>query len=197
MSEERPTYRELEKKLAEANKALAALRRGGIDAIIGEKAALLENLRETKEKLRESEEQIRATLNALPDLLFEVDRHGRIYDCFSGDPNLLYTAPKDFIDKIVSEILPRDASDIIMEAIGEAAEAGRHQGATYPLEMPSGTRWFELSISAKGSPNASGGRLIALVRDITDRKRAEEALRQSEEKFRKKGYPLYCTTELC
>jgi len=176
MSEKRPTYEELEKRLADAEEDMVSLRREGVDFIIGEKAALLVRLKATEKKLRESEEKMRATLNALPDLLFEVDRQGRIYDYYSGAPDLLYTSPEDFIGKTVNQVLPREAAAIIMDAIGQAVETGRHTGATYSLETPTGMKWSELSISAKGDPKAPDGRLIALVRDITERKRAGERL---------------------
>jgi PAS domain S-box-containing protein len=126
-----------------------------------------------EEALREAHEQLDATLNALPDLLFEVDRHGRFYDFRAPDPELLYTSPQEFLGQTVSDVLPQEAASIITDTINRAVETGQHTSAVYPLETPAGAGWFELSIAAKGDPKKPDGRLIVLARDITDRQQAQ------------------------
>jgi PAS domain S-box-containing protein len=130
--------------------------------------------KQAEEELRLAKEQLDATVDALPDLLFEVDSAGRIYEYRAPRANILYAAPEEFIGKTVSEVLPAEAAEVIMEAVGEAARTGRHSGAVYSLDLPTGTSWFELSIASKGDADSPGSRLVALVRDITDRKKAEE-----------------------
>ena len=132
-------------------------------------------LRQAEDSLRQSHEQLEATLEALPDLLFEVERDGRIVAYHAQDPALLYTSPERFLGKTVSETLPSDAAQVINAAIAQAA-AGYSNEALYSLPMPTGRSWFELSIAAKGSPPDANGHLIILARDITTRKRAEDLL---------------------
>jgi PAS domain S-box-containing protein len=137
------------------------------------------------EHLREAQAQLAATLDALPDLLFEVDRTGRIFDFRAPRPELLFLPPEEFMGKRIAEILPAPASDVVMAAIAEAEKKGRHRGAVYQLDTPLGPGWFELSIATKGATGARRDpRLVALVHDITDRKHAEEAVRQSEVRYR-------------
>ena len=52
----KPTYRELEERLAEAEAAIAALRREEVDAVVSEQHVLLLRLKEVEQALRESEE---------------------------------------------------------------------------------------------------------------------------------------------
>jgi len=129
--------------------------------------------RQAEEALKKANEDLTAMLDALPDLLFEVDREGRIYDFRAPDPDLLYAPPEVFLNKKMSEVLPTEAAQIITRAIAEAAETGRHRGATFSLKMPAGQKWFELSIAVRGSKTPEA-RFVTLVRDITGRKRAEE-----------------------
>jgi PAS domain S-box-containing protein len=140
--------------------------------------------KEAENALRESEAKLKATLDALPDLLFEVDLRGKIYDFRTPDSSTLYVSPEHFLGKTVEEVIPPDAARVIMDTLARAAQTGSHRGAVYGLDMPDGPRWFELSIAAKGDPKAPEGRLIVTSRDVTERKKAEEALRQSEEKYR-------------
>jgi PAS domain S-box-containing protein len=139
--------------------------------------AELENTEIEREQLlqeiRENQEQIEATLNALPDLLFEVDRQGRFCEFHSASQELLYASPEEFMDKTVSEILPKEPAAIVMSAIERAAEKGRDFGAIYSLEIGMSVKWFELSITAKRSPKGLYSRFIILVRDITRRKQVE------------------------
>ena len=126
-----------------------------------------------KQELREKQERIEATLNALPDLLFEVDCLGHIYEFHSARQELLYARPEEFIGKKVKEILPKEPTAIIMSAIRRAAQKGSDFGATYSLEMAKSLNWFELSIASKKEPKDKNGRFVVLIRDITKRKQAE------------------------
>lgn len=126
---------------------------------------------------QETHERLTATLNALPDLLFEVDRNGRLYDYRAPDPDLLFARPEDFLGREIGEFLPAEAARVVREALAEAAETGSHSGGQYQLELPGGVHWFELSVSSRGDHHNPECRFIVLVRDITERKRAETELR--------------------
>ncbi len=143
----------------------------------------ISRLKRVKEELQKNQERLKAILDALPDLCFEVDREGVIHDFYSSAIELLYLQPKDFIGKKIEEIgFPTEVKEVLIKAIKEAAEKGKHTGASYSLKINGDTKWFEPSIAPKEGPD---GRLIALVRDITKRKQAEEEairlqLRQNE-----------------
>jgi len=131
-------------------------------------------LHEARKEVRRTRDKLEATLDALPDLLFEVDLEGRIHDYRSPRDELLYVPPEEFLEKKVEQLLPEQAAGTIMNAIREAAREGRNVGAVYSLEMPDGTtRWFELSVSPVSTESEPEGRYIALVRDITEHKRAD------------------------
>jgi PAS domain S-box-containing protein len=135
--------------------------------------------RQTEAAMRDANIQLAATLNALPDLLFEVDRDGIIYDFRAPHPELLYISPEQFMGKSMLDVLPIEAADTITRALAQAVETGHHFGTVYSLQVPQGLCWFELSIAVKGNLNSPDARFITLVRDITDRKQAEEKLSQS------------------
>ena len=129
--------------------------------------------------------QLNATLNAIPDLLFELGLDGCFYDYRSPRADLLAAPPERFLGKKACDILPAAAADVCMSALREAHEKGRSHGKQYELALPQGTHWFELSVARKEVEPGQDPRFIVLSRDITEHKHALEALRASEERFRR------------
>jgi PAS domain S-box-containing protein len=122
--------------------------------------------------------QLDATLDAIPDLLFEVGLDGRFHDYHSPHSEFLLAPPEEFLGRTIDEILPPDAAAAAMSALREAHETGSSDGRQYEIDLPQGRRCFELSVSRKPVAPGQAPRFIALSRDITGRKQAEEELRK-------------------
>jgi PAS domain S-box-containing protein len=138
----------------------------------------INNRKIIEKEIEESRNELQATIDAIPDILFEVDEEGRIYDYKASDTSMLFIPPEKFLDKTIREVLPSEAAEKCMQALKEAAEEGKHQGMTYQLKFPDKKRYFELSIAKK---TANQTRFIALARDITIRKTMEKELKKSLE----------------
>lgn len=121
--------------------------------------------------------QLEATLDAIPDLLFELGLDGRYYEVHTTTAELLAASAAALIGKTVPEMLPPDAADVVMSALREAHAAGRSHGRQFLLPLPQGNSWFELSVARKPVAPGEAPRFIVLSRDITERKRAEADLR--------------------
>lgn len=134
--------------------------------------------KEAEEKIEEFNNQLQSTINAIPDLMFEVDIEGRFYDYNAPSAGDLYVPPESFLGKTVSEVLPPEAAAKIMEALKEASEKGKHRGMTYQLTLPYGEKYFELSI-AKKPVSKTKSYFICLARDITKRKIAEQQINKA------------------
>ncbi|MBY0579830.1 MAG: PAS domain S-box protein, partial [Burkholderiales bacterium] len=134
--------------------------------------------------MRELNADLAATLQAIPDLLFELEEDGKYINLWARNPEFLAVQKEFLLGHTVNEMLPPEAANAVMSALKEAEEKGYSHGQIIRLGLPHGDNWFELSTSVKTALDASGKRFIMLSRNITERKLAEQALLESEREIR-------------
>jgi PAS domain S-box-containing protein len=139
--------------------------------------------KQAEAKIRESEEKYRLLFDNTEVLVSVYDREGvcqlmnrRVAALFGGDP-------QDFIGKSFKELHP-EAGENYIRRLQESIDSGISHGYEEEVKFPQGNRW--LLSQMQPIPDAQGVlRTIQVVsQDITEHKQAEEALRESEEKFR-------------
>ncbi len=140
----------------------------------------LEALRQAHRATSEAKESLAATLQAIPDLLFEFDTDGYYRNIFARDEGLLAASHPELIDRRVGDVLPADAAATVMAAIATAAARGGDYGRTIRLDIDGAARWFELSAARKQHVDGSL-RVLMLSRDVTERREAEQTLRNAHE----------------
>ena len=118
-------------------------------------------------------------IQGLPLLLFLFDAEDRWVDYHVGRAADLYASPEAFVGKRIDEVMPPPLGERFRGHLGEARANGKEVLFEYGLDMPSGRQEFE----ARLVPLAAG-RVAALVTDVTERRRRDERLRESEERFR-------------
>jgi PAS domain S-box-containing protein len=166
-----------------------------LQTIMGEKT-ILASVRDITErvhldrKLSNLHDQLNATLNALPDIMFETDVDGVILDYRAPHPERLYLKPELFLNKRMTDILPELPAQAFLKSMQLVKKFGRSSGRMYPLEIGGEEKWFEVSAAAKGDLDTPEGRIVFLVRDITDRRMAEEHLAGAKYDLEKQGRDL-------
>jgi len=124
-------------------------------------------------QIRERDARNAALLNAIPDLLFELDRDGRYLDYHAPNRGLLVAPGAHLLGTLVSEALPSVAAEACMVALRAAEEDGTSSGQQFQLALEDGILWFELSVSRKAAVPGQQPTFIVLSRDITAHKAAE------------------------
>jgi diguanylate cyclase (GGDEF)-like protein/PAS domain S-box-containing protein len=122
--------------------------------------------------------RLQAILDALPDLLFEVDLAGRYLDYHSPRTDLLAAPAEVFIGKTLHELLPKAIADDCLAALYEAHAKGFCQGCRIELMLPQGPSWFELSISRKDNGPDQPVSFIVLSRDVSQHVVAERKVQR-------------------
>ena len=149
---------------------------GDVDFVV----AMVEDITERKEAeadLLSTKRRLEATLEAIPDRMFEAGPDGQIHDYHAPRTDLLAAPPGAFLGKTFAEFLSPEAANVCVYAICEAAEKGWSIGRQYALSLPQGERWFELSVAPKSETEGQAKRYILLARDISERKQAELEIR--------------------
>jgi len=130
--------------------------------------------------LQQRETELRSLFAAMKELIFVQDVKGRYLTIAPTSPDLLYRPAEELIGKTVYEVFSRDKADLFMAYIRQALTINRMITVEYSLPIREREIWFSATITPIGSDS-----VIWVVRDISDRKRAEAALKLSEEKFEK------------
>jgi signal transduction histidine kinase len=171
---------------AQANQAeaIAALRAGAYDYILKpiDPDALRARLqriierRLAERRLAESEARHRALLNAIPDAMLRIRRDGVCLDFRASRDSDRAVWGGDVIGAhIRGSSLPANTIDHLLQAIDRALASGSVQRLEYSLPTADGMRYFEARVVKSGVDE-----VVAIVRDVTGPKRAEERSLQAE-----------------
>ena len=133
-----------------------------------------------EEDSRKANQIFMSFFEVIPDLFFVLERDGRIVDFRSRDTGSLYLQPEHFIGKRVVDVLPSDVGERFTQAIEQAFKVKEITRFEYDLEMPGGQQHFECRIINL----ADRDQYIAVVRDMTEQHRADQALALSEKRYR-------------
>ncbi len=129
---------------------------------------------ERTEELQKALEFNEDIINAIPDLLFEIAPDGTYLGMWTRDKELLIAQKEFLLGKNIRDVLPREAVAVSFKTMEEVECNGSSIGNVYKLDLPDGTHWFELSMTKK----ESDGTYLALARDITERKLAQEEVQK-------------------
>ncbi len=121
----------------------------------------------------------RALINAMPDWMFRLSADGRFVN-YKDAPNVQLPIPTEsFLDKKLDEVFPKDTAEPFMECVEKALASQGMQLFEYQLEHEGNLLDFEARIAVSAE-----NEVMAVIRDITERKRSEEDIRNALAKER-------------
>jgi PAS domain S-box-containing protein len=134
---------------------------------------------QVERRLRKSDARNAALLAAVPDMIFVIDRQGRYLDCYAADETQLVLPPDRFIGRTVDDVMPASLSEIFRNAFQRVIDTGEPTYLEYELELHGRPHWYEAWVALEAEE-----RVLAVVRDITERREAAATIREGEARFR-------------
>ncbi len=158
----------------------------------GEVVGAIEHVRDITDRwhaeqaLRESEETYRALVQASPDAVAAADldlrliaASDRAYDMFG------YARTDEVLGRRITEFFPPEERARVTENIERTLRKGLTRNIEYTMARKGGATFIgEVGAAVLRNADGEARGLIATIRDVTERKQAEEALRQSEANYR-------------
>ena len=138
------------------------------------------SLKSAEEALKRSEQRNARLLEAVPDLMFTISRDGRYLDFHVPDRAVLAIPEAQILGRNVRDTgFSHEMTELMMERIALAIDTQHLQQFEYDLALPGGTRHYEARMVALGRDE-----VLAIVRDLTEQKALQDALTNSEAKYR-------------
>ncbi|MEO5616878.1 MAG: ATP-binding protein, partial [Candidatus Eisenbacteria bacterium] len=110
-------------------------------------------------------------VEASPDLFLWLSADGTITSCRARD---LFDSPRELVGRRIQDLPGSEASEAFRTALSGLAGGSRLESVEYPLVVRGEERFYE----ARFMP-LRAGQVLAIVRNITERKRAEQVLVQA------------------
>ncbi len=130
----------------------------------------------------ELERKFEAVFEGALDAIFIEDLNGNILDVNKAACELLGYSKDELTKMNVAQIVPEEIRKKLSELIKEHLEKGGIRMET--INIHKNGKAIPVEVSTTLIEIGGEKRIVAMVRDITERKKMEEALKESEEKYR-------------
>ena len=173
------------KRLVEINTNVITI--AGKKVVLGMVQDITER-KKAEEALRKAEERFRTIFENVNDEIIYVDKYGKIIDVNQRVEDIFGYNQSEVIGKNFAELDIFESEDApkVIKLFRDALKGGEVVSLTeLEIKHKNGNK---IPVEVSTRPIKKNGELegfLNIVRDITERKRAEEALRKSEEKYRK------------
>lgn len=137
--------------------------------------------KQAEQNLRESEEWHRAIIQTAMDGFCVVDMQGKFVEVNETYCRITGYSAEELLSLSVPDLEYNESTSEVRARIERVVSRGEDRFESKHRRKDGSIIDFEVSIQYRPF---NGGRLIAFLKDITDRKQADEALRASEQRFR-------------
>jgi len=145
--------------------------------MIGTHTDLSERIK-IEEALKESEAKLSAILRTQPDILSIYNLDGVCLDFYAPSSTTQIIRSGIYIGKKIQDVLPSVLVEKFIPAFSQAIESKKMQFFEYSLFEADGLHYYEVRLI-----NFDTDKILSIVRDITNRKNAEDQIEQTRNNY--------------
>ncbi|MBD1939842.1 EAL domain-containing protein [Microcoleus sp. FACHB-68] len=127
-------------------------------------------LHETLQQAKLATAELKAIFETSPDLYFRLRTDGTIQEYYAGKISKLYAPPEAFIGKTLQDVVPANVAQLCYEALTQVINTNALVTIEYSLFIQNTEKFYEARFFPFWEQQ-----VIVIIRDISDRKQAEEA----------------------
>ena len=135
--------------------------------------------------LKESEIKYRSLVECSSDAIFCVDKKGQYQFTNHLFASTFGKSPDYFIGKTFWDIYPKEHADQRYAVTKRVFQTGKSESVEVEVPLPGKTLYFYATANPVKDETGKVIQILTHASDITERKQAEKALRESEENFRR------------
>ena len=139
--------------------------------------------RQMEEALRESEEQYRSLVESSQEVIAVVNSEGVFSFLNHRGSEDLGGEPEDFIGKTMHDLFPKEIADRQLSNVRSVIRSGKRRLYENKTRLLEEERWYHTVITPLKSNKRNPDSALVIALDITERKQAEDAIRESEKQL--------------
>lgn len=137
------------------------------------------NRKNTEYRLRKKTEELKKIFEALPDMYCRIDKKGNILDCRSSNNSDFNINTKECIGDSIINLVPKDAKLFFHKTINKVLKTNTLIEKEFFINKNGERKFYESRVIP-----LTKDEIIMIIRDISKRKIAQEALKDSEIRYR-------------
>jgi len=192
MRKENKTKEQLIRELTELRQQVDKLKKAEAERLSAGQAG-----KRAEEELQRIIDEQGILLNEVPAMIFWIDKEGnfiRVNEAFAA---ALHKSPEDIAGQSLFDLYPEDMARGFHDDNVKVMESGTSKRLIEePVETPTGILWVSTDKTPYGDERGNIVGIVGFSVDITERKRAEEALRKSRRKI-ESLHEIACQVDAC
>ncbi len=146
---------------------------------------MLGSLEKSQKELNKSEEKNRALVNAVPDIMLQLDKDGTILNYKATKNGHRFDISDNYSGKNVYELMPAELAKQMAFYLDRAIQTGSVQIFEFEIFRNGKKYEYEARYVASGKDE-----VLSIMRDITERKQAEEKVTQLLDELKRSNIEL-------
>jgi two-component system sensor kinase FixL len=156
---------------------------GGIVGTVGVSRDITER-RRAEEALRESEERYRKLAETAQDYIYIIDADDRVEFVNTAGAAAMGCRPEEIIGKPRGEVFCGAESERQLRSLRRVFETGEPLSTVEPASLPTSQSWQDTRLTPIKNESGAVRAVLGISRDVTALKRVEQALRESDARYR-------------